>query len=108
MSTAENVVDVDATSYREVIARNGLVFLDFWAAWCGPCKAVGPTLTELASRYPAITVARVDVERYAGVMDEFGVRSIPTVIVFKDGEAVDVQVGKVPYVYLERAVRRYS
>ncbi len=81
----------------EVLRSNIPVLVDFWAEWCGPCKVVGPTVEALASDYQGkVKVAKLNVDDNPGAAGRFGVRSIPTLIVFKDGEAQQAAVGVKP------------
>lgn len=102
-----SVDDLDEVACRAVIRERDLVLIDFWAQWCGPCRSLAPVVDELAARHPALTVVKVDVEANGNLADEFDVRSIPSLLLFKAGQCVDRQVGKVPYVHLERMVARH-
>jgi len=87
----------DATFEEVVLQSNKPVMVDFWAAWCGPCRMVAPIMDELTSDYEGkATIAKVDVDSNQEFAAKYGVRNIPTVIVFKDGEVVDKQVGVAP------------
>lgn len=87
----------DATFNQEVLNAEGLVVVDFWAEWCGPCKMIGPIVKELANDYEGkAVIAKVNVDENPGTAAEFGIRSIPTLLIFKDGEIVDKQIGAVP------------
>lgn len=102
-SEHERIVHVDDDSYEEAVA-DGLVLLDFWADWCGPCQALKPVVEELVGNYPELTVAKIDADENEAAMDDFGVRSIPTMIVFKNGRPAEVFAGKVSYTKLDRAI----
>ncbi len=87
----------DATFEKEVEKSEGLVVVDFWAAWCGPCRMIGPVLDELASEYSGkIKVTKVDVDTNQKSALKFNVRSIPLVLFFKDGKVVDTILGAHP------------
>ena len=82
--------------------------IDFWAPWCGPCRIVGPLIEELASEYVGkVTFGKLNVDENITVPSKFGVRSIPTLLVFKDGQAVDTIVGACPKPYLESKFKPY-
>lgn len=102
----ERITHVDDETYTDAVS-DGLVVLDFWAEWCGPCKALEPVIEELVEEYPRLTVAKIDADESDAAMDEFGVQSIPTMILFDDGEPVDVFAGKVPYPKLAQAIESH-
>ena len=89
-----SVVNVSDANYKEVLAAGQPVVLDFWAEWCGPCRMVSPIIDELAEEYAGrITVGKVNVDENDTVVAEYGIRNIPTVLFFKDGQVVAKQVG---------------
>ena len=93
---SENVINLTEANFTETISQ-GLTLVDFWAAWCQPCLALAPVIDELAdSHHDKIKVAKVDVDSNPGIPGQFGIRGIPTVILFKDGQQVDIFVGNSP------------
>ncbi|HEU5291867.1 MAG TPA: thioredoxin [Cyclobacteriaceae bacterium] len=85
------------SNFDEVINSGKPVLVDFWAEWCGPCKMIGPVVEELAGDYDGkAVVAKLNVDENPQTTAKFGVRSIPTLLVFKGGQIVDKQVGAVP------------
>lgn len=82
---------------REVLQAEGLVLVDFWAAWCPPCRRLAPTLDALAADYDGrLTVAKVNVDEHPELAQRYGVQSIPTLILFRDGRQVDKRLGALP------------
>ncbi|MBS1487308.1 MAG: thioredoxin [Bacteroidetes bacterium] len=85
------------SNFDEVIKNEKPVLVDFWAEWCGPCKMIGPLVEELANDYDGkAVVAKLNVDENPQATARFGVRNIPTLLVFKNGQIVDKQVGAVP------------
>lgn len=78
---------------KEVMETEKTVLLDFWATWCGPCQMLSPTLDEIAEECPDITVGKINVDQEQELAMSFGITSIPTLIVIKDGKAVEKAVG---------------
>lgn len=84
----------DSNFQQEVLDDDGLVVIDFWAEWCGPCKMIGPIVEELAKEYEGkAKIGKVDVDKNSDVSMKYGIRSIPTILFLKNGEVVDKQVG---------------
>jgi thioredoxin 1 len=86
-----------------LVATAGLLMVDFWAEWCGPCRAIAPVLDELTRTSGGrVTLAKVNVDENPGLAARYGIRSIPTVLFVKDGKVVDQVIGAVPKAHLQK------
>lgn len=107
MASSDLVILQDSTFETEVLKSDMPVLVDFWAVWCGPCKAIAPTVEELAKQYKGkVKVAKMDVDQHQNVPQQYGIRSIPTLLVFKGGRVVDTIVGAVPKAKLEESLKK--
>ncbi len=95
----------DSNFQESVLDRDGLTVVDFWAEWCGPCRAIGPIIEQLSSEYDGkVLVGKVDVDNNPEVAMKYGIRSIPTILFLKNGEVVDKQVGSTTKQVLEQKI----
>ena len=108
---AENgktVTITDDNFANEIEGTDGLALVDFWAAWCGPCRMVAPIVEQLATDYEGkLKVGKLDVDANIRTASRFNVRSIPSILFFKDGKVVDTIVGAVPKPVLERKIQEH-
>ncbi len=92
----EKILELNSDNFSEAIA-GGPVLVDFWAAWCGPCRMVAPVLEELADEFNgSVTIGKVDIDNQQDLAVKFGVQSIPTFILFENGEVKDRMMGAMP------------
>jgi thioredoxin 1 len=103
----DTVTVLDATFKAEVLDSQTPVLVDFWATWCAPCRAIAPALEELATQYKGkVKIAKVDVDENQQIAQQFGIRSIPTLLLFKGGRVVDQLVGAMPKAKLEDSIKK--
>jgi len=94
MSAVNIVILTDANFEQEVLKSPTPVLVDFWAEWCGPCKMIAPILDELASEYDGkVKVGKVNIDESPSIATQYGIRAIPTLLIFKDGEVAEQVVG---------------
>jgi thioredoxin 1 len=96
--TEQNLIDI--------VKKPGIVLIDWWAAWCGPCRAFGPVYESVAAKHPEIVFGKVDTEAVAGLASAFRIRSIPTLMVFRDGVLLFAEAGMLPAPALEELIAK--
>jgi thioredoxin 1 len=105
---SSNIIEfTDGNFEQEVESGEGITVVDFWAPWCGPCRFVAPIIEQLAEEYAGrVKVGKLNVDDNPQVAARYGIRSIPTIGIFRDGEAVDGVIGAVPKAMLQSAVEK--
>ena len=95
----------DANFQKDVLESDKLTVVDFWAEWCGPCRAIGPVVEELSIQYAGkVNIGKVNVDNNSNVSTNFGITSIPAILFFKNGQVVDKQIGAVPKSVIEKKI----
>ncbi len=99
-------VEITSANFKDVVEKDGIILLDWWAAWCGPCRAFAPTYEKVAERHPDLTFGKVDTEANPDLAAAFEIRSIPTLMILRDRVLLFSQPGALPEAALEDIIRQ--
>jgi thioredoxin len=99
-------VEINDQNFKQVAEKDGIVLIDWWAPWCGPCRAFGPTYEKVAKNHPDITFGKVNTEVEQGLAGSFEIRSIPTLMILRDRVLLFSQPGALPEAALEDLIRQ--
>ena len=103
---ANGTVEITQGNFKEVVERDGIVLIDWWAPWCGPCRVFGPTYEKVAERHPDITFGKVNTEAQPELAGSFEIRSIPTLMILRDKVLLFSQPGALPEAALDDLIRQ--
>ena len=102
----KTTVDVTAANFKDVVEKDGIVLVDWWAPWCGPCRVFGPTFEKVAAKHPDVTFGKVNTEEEQQLAGAFDIRSIPTLMVLRDKVLLYSEAGALPEAALEDLIRQ--
>jgi thioredoxin len=105
MANTTNTITLTEAGFDEALAAHPRLVVDFWASWCGPCRMLAPVLDEVAREQgDQVVIGKVNVDEQPGLAGRFSIRSIPTLLFFKDGEAVDTMIGAQPKAQIDKRI----
>jgi thioredoxin 1 len=108
MDASDHTVEVTDENFKEIVGDDGLVVVDCWAPWCGPCRMLGPIIDDAAKDYAGqVTFGKLNVDHNGATAGQYGIMSIPTMLFFKDGELVDRVSGAIPRDHLDKMIKKY-
>jgi thioredoxin 1 len=99
-------VEINKDKFKDIVGKQGIVLLDWWASWCGPCRFFAPIYEQVSNKHPDITFGKIDTEAEQELSGAFDVRSIPTLMVFRDGILLFEQAGALPAAALEELISK--
>ena len=102
------MIDINETNFEETISSNELVLVDFWATWCGPCKALMPMLEKYSEENKNVVVAKIDVATANNIVKKYEVKAVPTLLLFKNGKLVSGNTGTISINKLNEMIAEYS